>query len=145
MNSKILCLGDLVGYTEDLIKAHLAESYSGDDSGFDYGCPTEEDIAVVAKTLEDYDVLIAYESVGAYGCDSSSWFLLQSKETGKFFTASGSHCSCYGFEGQFDLEESPLEYLQSDNFEMGTGGYDVIWETNKSLVKQYLQLLTERS
>lgn len=38
-------------------------------------------------------------------------FLLIEPATGKFWEIHGSHCSCYGFEGQFVPSECPIEYL----------------------------------
>jgi len=38
-------------------------------------------------------------------------FLLIDITAGKFYDISGSHCSCYGFEGQFIPELCPIEYL----------------------------------
>lgn len=66
---------------------------------------------------------------------------MQHKETGNYFTVTGSHCSCYGFEGQFDLEEAPIEYLKSDQFYMGCGGYDDDADDHQNKVKEYLRQL----
>ena len=44
------------------------------------------------------------------GCYEGSAFLLF-KTDGKFYEVNASHCSCYGLEGQFDLEETTLEAL----------------------------------
>jgi hypothetical protein len=86
--------------------------------------------------------LIAYESVGSWGCDSTSWFLLKNKNTGEFYETSGSHCSCYGFEGQFDLQGCTLEYLKSEKFYLYTGGYDDYSDNHTIQVKNYLAELT---
>lgn len=43
--------------------------------------------------------------------EGSADFLLINTATGKFYEIHGSHCSCYGFEGQFIPEECPIEYL----------------------------------
>lgn len=94
------------------------------------------------KDLSDYTVLVGYESVGNWGCDSSNWFLLQHKESGEFYEVHGSHCSCYGFEDQWDLEHTTLDYLQSDKFYLPTGGYDYDSESNKLKVKQFLKELS---
>ena len=96
---------------------------------------------MINKEVEKYEILIAYESVGSWGCDSSSWFLLKEKATGKLFETHGSHCSCYGFEGQFEPEETTVEYLQSDKFYFYCGGYDDNGEQNKEAVFQYLKYL----
>ena len=85
-----------------------------------------------------FDVLVAYESVGAYGCDSSSWFLLREKATGDLFEVAGSHCSCYGFEGQFEPEATSVKYLKSAKFSMSCGGYDNDEAGNRQAVKQWI-------
>jgi hypothetical protein len=36
---------------------------------------------------------------------------LKRKQTKELVTVYASHCSCYGLEGQFELEESSLELL----------------------------------
>jgi hypothetical protein len=77
MNEIILALEDLAGKSEDEIRKHIAEEYAPAD-----------DVA-------DFRILIAYESVGNWGCDSSSFFLLE--KNGELFENHGSHCSCYGF------------------------------------------------
>ena len=37
---------------------------------------------------------------------AESFFLLKRNSDGVLFEVHGSHCSCYGFEGQLDLEET---------------------------------------
>jgi len=43
-----LALADLADKTEEEIKAHIAQAYSGEKSGFDYGDPSEDDTAKCA-------------------------------------------------------------------------------------------------
>lgn len=138
---KRLYLEDLKELDENGIKEHLVREYSGDESGFDQGEPSSADKAALAKSLEDYNVVIAYESVGSWGCDSSSWFLLQHKETGEYSEIEGSHCSCYGFEGQYDPQAATLEYLKSDKFSFYCGGYDDNETENQKAVKDFLNAL----
>lgn len=119
-----LYLEDLKGLSQDDVKKHISLNY-------DY--PLEK--------LDKYDVLVAYESVGNYGCDSSSWILLRDKATGDLYENHASHCSCYGFEEQFEPESTTIEYLQSDKFYFCCGGYDDNDEDNKRSVKDYLKTL----
>lgn len=133
-----LYLADLKGLTEDEVKQHISNNYAGTVSGHDYGEPSEKDKQELLSLLGEYNIVIAYESVGNWGCDSSSWFLLRHKNTGVYYEFSGSHCSCYGFEGQFELNETPLEYLKSDKFYLGCGGYDDDEVENRNAVKQSL-------
>lgn len=119
-----LFLEDLSGMEEREIKQHLITEYEA----------KEEDV-------ERLDILIAYESVGSWGCDSSSFFLFRDKDTKKLYENHGSHCSCYGFEGQFSPEETSLEYLMSDKFYFSTGGYDSSDVLNTKAVKEYIDNL----
>lgn len=116
-----LFLEDLANMNEEEIRKHLA---------YEYEAKQEE--------IDRFDILIAYESVGSWGCDSSSFFLLRDRVTGELFENHGSHCSCYGFEGQFEPEETTVEYLKSDNFYFSTGGYDSNDRINIEQVKSYI-------
>lgn len=116
-----LFLEDLSGYTEQDVRNHIICDYT----------TTEQE-------LNQYDILIAYESVGSWGCDSTSWFLFKHKETGELYENYGSHCSCHGFENQFSPEKTTLEYLKSDNFYFSTGGYDSNSTNNRKKVDEFI-------
>jgi hypothetical protein len=51
-------------------------------------------------------LLAAYETPDYDGYATVVYF-----EAGKFHVVEASHCSCYGLEGQFAPEETPLEAL----------------------------------
>lgn len=119
----MLKLADLKDYTLKEIKEHLIARWTAND-------------AVYA-----WDIIVAYESVGDYGCDSSGFYLFKDKASGRFYEVHGSHCSCDGFEGQFTPEETTLEYLKSDKFYMSCGGYDGEANENQNRVKAYLKRL----
>lgn len=118
---KQLFLEDLKDFTEKEIREHLVSEYEATKEGIDR-----------------FDILIAYESVGSWGCDSSSFFLFRDRETKELYENHGSHCSCYGFEGQFSPEKTTIEYLKSDNFYFSTGGYDSSDVANTKAVKDYI-------
>lgn len=117
-----LFIEDLAVYTDEEVRGHIVSSYEA----------TRDDV-------DKYDILIAYESVGSWGCDSASYFLLRHKETGELFETYGSHCSCYGFEGQFSPEPTSVEYLRSDHFYFSMGGYDGDSERNRAAVLEYVR------
>lgn len=121
---KHLYLEDLKQLTESEVKKHIS---------LEYEYPLEQ--------LDNYEILVAYESVGRWGCDSSSWFLIKDKVSGELYETHGSHCSCYGFEGQFELEHTTVEYLQSDKFYFSCEGYDDDADNNEKAVKDYLSNL----
>jgi hypothetical protein len=120
-----LFLADLAEYTDNAIRKHLLEEWE-----------VPEDL------LKDFEIIIAYESVGSWGCDSSAWYLLRHKKTKKLYEVHGSHCSCNGFEGQFEPEETTLIYLKSSNFYFSTGGYDNDDEKHIIAVKYFISDMT---
>jgi len=124
----MLVLEDLKNKTEQEIKKHLS---------YHYGVEYELD-KNVAEQLEKLDILIAYESVGSWGCDSSSYFLFKDKVTNELFEVHGSHCSCYGFENQFDLEPTTLEAIKLREYPFSTGGYDSDSQSNLDAAKEFI-------
>lgn len=133
-----LVLEDLKGMTEEQVKSHIASEYGGDSQGTGRN-PTEEDEKKVAAALSGMSVLIAYESVGSWGCDSSSFFLLRDAD-GKLWENHGGHCSCYGFEGQWSPEETTKEALQKRGY-FPTGGYDESGGENEKAVRKFVEAL----
>lgn len=117
---KTLTLGDLEGKSKKELLAHLKESWQAEDIW-----------------LKNIDILIAYESVGSWGCDSSGYFLLRQGRT--LYEVHGSHCSCYGFEDQFKPEVTTLGYLRSDKFSFSCGGYDGNGPANIEAAKQFIK------
>lgn len=71
--------------------------------------------------LEGANVLLAWYGYGSY-CGSS---LVIFERDGKLYEVNGSHCSCYGLEGQWLPEETSWEalsmrnYMQNDYYENG--------------------------
>lgn len=118
----MLALEDLAGDNEASVRDHIV-------------CTFE----IEEKELDGFEVLVAYESVGNWGCDSSNWFLL--RKDGVLYENYGSHCSCNGFEGSWAPEETNVEYLLSDKFGFWAGGYDSDEEGNKSAVEREIRRL----
>lgn len=135
----MIALQDLQGMLEDAVRTHVSENYSGCGE-YMYG--TAEEVSDAYNQLSKLDVLIAYSSVGDYGCDSSSFFLFKDKETGVLYELHGSHCSCFGFEGQFQLEESNAAALklrvQNGGGVFSTGGYDYSSADNIKTINEYI-------
>lgn len=119
---KFLALGDLKELkTQKEIKEKMAQEFE-----------------VSVDIFNNFNVLIAYQSVGSWGCDSSNFFLLREKKTGKLFENHGSHCSCYGFENQWEPKETELAYLKSDKFYVCMGGYDSDDVENMAAIKDFI-------
>ena|SRR5690554_3939768 len=60
------------------------------------------------RQFEGYNILFATYSYENYYGDA---FVLCEKD-GKLYEVHGSHCSCYGLEGQWEPEETTLEALK---------------------------------
>jgi hypothetical protein len=140
-----LPLADLKDMTEEQVKEHLKTYYSGTCSDWDEDENPHYDENHINTVLKNMNILIAYESEGSWGCDSSSFFLFEDVFTSKYYMLCGSHCSCYGFEGQFELEETNEEFLTSTKFYFCTGGYDEDGDSNTEMVKQYIEMYIKKS
>ena len=129
----MLALEDLTGKTKEQVKLHLETQYSGD----------KIHISKVKDTIEGLDILVAYESVGSWGCDSTSFFLFKDSK-GELYELHGSHCSCYGFEDQFRLEKTERQALsyrmnESKRGVFSPGGYDYNEDKNIAKVHKYIK------
>jgi len=118
----MLALEDLYDCDHNQVLAHICASFE-----------------VEMSELDGIVILVAYESVGSWGCDSNNWFLF--RKGGQLYENHGGHCSCNGFEGQWGPEETNLAYLKSDKFEFWCGGYDGDTEGNKAKVYECLEQL----
>ena len=97
MKIKYLTIGYTSGMSQDELKDHLHRFYDVDKS-----------------KLENLEILIALEKSDDYYSESAWWLVRDNK--GELYETYASHCSCYGFEGQFEPEHTCLEYLSSANF-----------------------------
>lgn len=103
---RTLFLADLAGMTEANIKEMLVKQYEA----------SKEEVA-------RFNILVAYEEEDSCGGDSH--FLLREIATGQLFEVHGSHCSCYGFEGQFKPEPTSEKYLRSQHAGWFTSTFEV--------------------
>jgi hypothetical protein len=101
MKTNYLFLDDYAGLTYEAVVEDIVVNYQ-----------------VSQSFVDNYRILIAHLN-GDGGYEESSYFLLVEKSTGKLFEVTGSHCSCFGFEGQFTPEETSVEYLISDKAYFG--------------------------
>ncbi len=65
--------------------------------------------------------------LASYGTPSyEGYAFVLFRRDGKLWEVNGSHCSCYGLEGQWEPEETTVEALRHrlDEGTLGEGGYD---------------------
>jgi len=90
-----LFLGEYAGYSKNEVIEDISSNYD-----------------VEKQIVEQYQIIIAI--VNNYGYEEYSYFLML--KDGILYENFGAHCSCYGFEGQFEPEETSVEYLLSKNY-----------------------------
>ena len=83
MTNEILFLDECAGKTEAEVKAFLAEEFE-----------------IEPASLADAKLLFARVSQGGYEGDA----MVILERDGRLVEVNGSHCSCHGFEGQWDEE-----------------------------------------
>ena len=66
-----------------------------------------KDFQISEDEIKDCKILLAYYSYEDYEGDA---FVLLEKD-GQLYEVNGSHCSCYGLEGQWNLESTNKESL----------------------------------
>lgn len=71
------------------------------------------------QVFENINILFASYGTDNYTGDAFVLF----EQDDKLYEVNGSHCSCYGLEGQFEPEETALEALKL-RLEKGRLGYD---------------------
>lgn len=94
--------------------------------------------AIDAKALKGAKILLAWYGDGDY-CGSA--FVLF-KRGSKLYEVHGSHCSCYGLEGQWEPEETSVEalaHILKDGY-MISDSYDYAEEANAALKRVLKQL-----
>lgn len=102
-------LADLAGKNESEIIEHIAKAYSDVVMWSDVPSYAPDSPEALKASLVGAEFLIAYEN--EEGDNGSSWFLF--RQAGKLFEVTASHCSCYGFEGQWLPEEvTKMELLK---------------------------------
>lgn len=87
--------------------------FSGDVDG-----ETPQEVFKILTALNCAPISVPADTLPVWGFleddayNASAYFVLFSPSNFKFYEITGSHCSCYGFEYQFEPSEVSLEYLQ---------------------------------
>ena len=130
----MLALADFAGMDEAAVKSKIAE-----------------DFEIPAGSLADCEIIVAYMSVGDYGCDSGAFIVF--RRNGILYEVNGAHCSCHGF-GEQDYSGSggtqwqpeavgavPIVTGRSD-WALACGGYDNDQAANAARIRSHLESLT---
>jgi hypothetical protein len=101
---------DMIGDFEDLYMT--AEEYRAEKAPYPNVESWLEKKSKMTEAIKKYEVnniLFASYGIDNYSGDA---FVLFEKD-GKLYEVNGSHCSCYGLEGQFEPEETTLEAIET--------------------------------
>lgn len=91
------------GWNNEEIDNHFEElrkDFKSDSTSWNNGSSTKE-------IPKDIKILVAFYSLENYSGNAIVIF----EYDGKLFEVNGSHCSCYGLEGQWEPEEITKEYI----------------------------------
>ena len=91
-----IILGDLSGRTVEEVEANIVNCWEH-PAGFG-----------------GLQLLIAYEGYSDY--EGDAFYLMKDVQTGEFYEVNGGHCSCYGFEGQWEPESTTAEAIISRRY-----------------------------
>lgn len=95
-----LFLGDVSGYSVEELIEWVSENFVEDKGN-----------------LSKYEFLVAQVNEDSY--DGWSYFLVKNQETSEFFEVNASHCSCMGYEDQWQPKIASRVYLQSEQYMPG--------------------------
>lgn len=67
------------------------------------------EFSINKEDLKGCEVVFAYYTYEDYSGDAL--VILRDPHSGVFYEVNGGHCSCYGLEGQWDMEETTLDVM----------------------------------
>lgn len=98
-----------------------------------------EDFEISDNDMEGVTILLASYTDADYNGDA---FVLFTRN-GKLYEVNGSHCSCYGLEGQWEPEETTVEALLH-RIQEGELGTDEVWDEKRNVFAiELLQVLKD--
>ena len=116
---------DVIGDFEDVSMTY--KEYTATESPYGNKSYWLEKKAQMDKVIEKYkDINILFASYGNDNYSGDAWVLFE--QEGILYEVSGSHCSCYGLEGQWEPEPVSLKELEHRLLN-GTFGIDD-WSDN---------------
>lgn len=106
--------------------------------GWDCKEDMARDFNIDLKELDGVEVLFAWYTGWCYEGEAAVVF----RKDGKLYEVHGSHCSCYGLEGQWEPEETSVEALKY-RFENGNFGY--FFDQNSELKDAFSAMLNSHN
>jgi hypothetical protein len=117
---------DVIGDFEDIYLTY--DEYISEECPYNNQSYWLEQKQMMDQAVEQYQgINILFASYGYKNYSGDAWVLFE--QNGKLFEVNGSHCSCYGLEGQWEPEEVSLKELEHRLIE-GTMGEDD-WSGNE--------------
>ena len=111
---------DMIGDFENLcINAEEYRAEKSPYSNVEFWLEKKSKMTEAINRYEGNNILFASYGTDNYSGDAFVLF----ENDGKLYEVNGSHCSCYGLEGQFKPEETTLESIEM-RLTKGTMGFD---------------------
>lgn len=109
------------GVIEDFEDFYLEEDQFNSENPNDYIKENIEKMKVAIENHKNEKIIFASYGYENYSGDAFVLIIVD----GKLFEVNGSHCSCYGLEDQWDLEETSLKALKHriEKGELGNDDY----------------------
>jgi hypothetical protein len=126
---------DVIGDFEDIYMN--GEEYRLTESPYsntEYFYRSKKQMEDAIKKYENVKILFA--SYGEDNYSGEAWVLFE--ENGKLYEVNGSHCSCYGLEGQWEPEETSIEELDHRLLNGTFGEDDYSGNDFKNELKEFL-------
>ncbi|WP_056683784.1 hypothetical protein [Cytobacillus solani] len=82
----------------------------------------KSDFEIDDQTLEGVEIMLAFYTYEDYSGDAFVLF----RNDSQLYEVNGSHCSCYGLEGQWEPEETTIDVLEH-RLNEGSLGVDDYW------------------
>lgn len=109
-----MAIGDLISFSEEEVRKTLILEFANHSKeNNSWNDPPIVHSSEIEAQLKDLNILIALISTGDFGCNSSAFFLFNNRKENQLYTIESEHCSCFGFQGQWDLVETCVETLKA--------------------------------
>lgn len=93
-----------------------------------------KEFCVEEDVLDNAEILLAWYGLGDYEGEALVIF----KREGTLFEVNGSHCSCFGLEGQWEPEETSWGALAMRKFDRSLSGWNEANTLLQELITRHL-------
>lgn len=96
---------------------------------------SKKDVESCFNVCLDDNIVILLASYDTEGYEGSAYVLFYNKSDSKLYEVFGSHCSCYGLEGQWEPEETSVEVIR-EKLNRNCYGYTGVDKELKNIIEE---------